>query len=180
MKIIHGTESGENSVVWKANSINALEVQLFNDVNNMSENYEVHVTWNENPPVEAIPLQCDALHCDVQLKQLAQACAKLNRSDLPNPSMTFRFWDDALELFSENPKNNHVIGLTEYRAKRKVLQLSYNLSLNLLKKLCSWMKKAKGHTPFIGISVDSNPSSAVRFSQRLTDSVTLIWWRGIL
>lgn len=173
----HMNQSGECSVIWKFHRDDQIRVHVLNDDKNIYKSYLINMMPNFDPILPTPPLRDNELSWDMDLELLSRSCDELNLSNLKDPSMTFRVWGNAIELFSENEKNFHVYGMDlEVKPVRQNLQFSFRISLNCLRKVCSRMKKSKGQEKTLTISVDANPESFVQFSQQLSDQITFEWW----
>lgn len=175
----HSNQGGECSAIWKFNRDNRIRIHLINDDKNLYKNYTIPVMRTLDTMVETPPLGEDELSWDMELEEVSKSCDELNACGHKDPTMTFRIWRNAIEIFVEkNETENHIFGMhPEEQPVPENLQFTFHLSLNSLKKeVCSRMKKSKGQDKTLTICVDSNPESYVHFSQHLSDQITFEWW----
>ena len=156
-----------------------IRVHFIIDEDHITKNYVVPVTKNPEVVVQLPPLQDDQISWDMNFEKLSKACDELNSIKGPkDPSMTFRVYQNATELFSENATDSHVFGMDFKEAPiRQNLKCSFAVSLESLNKICARMKKSKGQQQkTIKIRADSHPESYVHFYQHLNDQIVFEWW----
>jgi len=174
----HSNQSGEVSAVWTYRRDDKISVQILNDAKNVHKKYAIPVGRSPEPLIYTAPLDEETeFSWNMELEELSRACDELDNGMVKNPSMTFRLWGNAIEIFSENESNFHVFGMQPNQLPVKEnLQLVFHVSLLVLRMVCSRMKKSRGQEKTLTISVDANPVSFVEFSQNISDQISLQWW----
>jgi hypothetical protein len=172
----HENQSSQFCVTWKFRRDDKITVMLYNDIKIRYKRYTIPINRSYDPPVYTPELE-DELTWNIELKELLRCCDELNLAGRKNPSITFQLYENATVVFSHDQDAMQIFGMVagEYPKPRNH-KITFSVSLNCLRKVCSKIKKTKNQERNLLVSVDHNPDNYVRFSQILSDHIVFEWW----